>query len=177
MQNQSHFFKEGITKNMITPAGPDHAQIGAVSGILDYFDAVYDHHFKEPALPAQRNRAINGLFHAHEQILLHRLMDFLGSRDDLKIIGPMGSEDRAPTVSILPLNKKLEAVYATLTQHQLMLGMGNFYAVRPLNGHGCRIATRGDQNFLFALYHLGGNRSTDQWLKSGLIGVAVWIIL
>ncbi|MGB5372103.1 MAG: aminotransferase class V-fold PLP-dependent enzyme [Flavobacteriaceae bacterium] len=133
MQNQSHFFKEGITRNMITPAGPDHAQIGAVSGILDYFDAVYDHHFKEPALPAQRNRALNGLFHAHEQILLHRLMDFLGSRDDLKIIGPMGSEDRAPTVSILPLNKILEAVYATLTQHQLMLGMGNFYAVRPLN--------------------------------------------
>ncbi len=132
MQNQSHFFKEGITKNMITPAGPDHAQIGAVSGILDYFDAVYDHHFKEHALPAQRNRAINGLFHAHEQILLQRLMDFLGSRDDLKIIGPRGSEGRAPTVSILPLNKKLEAVYTTLTQHRLMLGLGNFYAVRPL---------------------------------------------
>jgi selenocysteine lyase/cysteine desulfurase len=132
MQNQSHFFKEGITRNMIVPAGPDHAQIGAVSGILDYFDAVYGHHFKEPATPAHRNRTINSLFHAHEQILLHRLMDFLRSRDDLKIIGPENVEDRAPTVSILPLNKKLEMVYATLTQHKLMLGMGNFYAVRPL---------------------------------------------
>jgi selenocysteine lyase/cysteine desulfurase len=59
-------------------------------------------------------------------------MDFLRSRDDLKIIGPMGSEGRAPTVAILPLNKKLVAVYASLTQHRLMLGMGNFYAVRPL---------------------------------------------
>jgi selenocysteine lyase/cysteine desulfurase len=132
MQNQSHFFKEGISRNMITPAGPDHAQIGAVSGIMDYFDAVYDHHFKEPATPAQRNRAINGLFHAHEQILLHRLMDFLRSRKDVRVIGPDSSVDRAPTVSILPLNKNLEAVYATLTRHQLMLGMGNFYAVRPL---------------------------------------------
>ena len=136
MQNQSHFFKEGITKNIITPAGPDHAQIGAVSGILDYFDAVHDHHFKEHALPAQRNKAINGLFQAHEQILLHRLMDFLRSRNDLKIIGPSTAEGRAPTVSILPLNKSVDAVYETLTRHKLMLGKGDFYAVRPLKDMG-----------------------------------------
>ena len=44
MENQSHFFKEGITRSMLTPAGPDHAQIAAASGILDYFDLGYDHH-------------------------------------------------------------------------------------------------------------------------------------
>ena len=49
MENQSHFFKEGITRSMLTPAGPDHAQIAAASGILDYFDAVYEHHFDEEA--------------------------------------------------------------------------------------------------------------------------------
>jgi selenocysteine lyase/cysteine desulfurase len=132
MENQSHFFKEGISRNTIVPAGPDHAQIGAVSGILDYFDAVYAHHFEGQAAPSERNRAINGLFHAHEQLLLIRLLDFLRSRDDVQIIGPDGPEDRAPTVAILPLNKKLETVYGTLTQHRLMLGKGNFYAVRPL---------------------------------------------
>ncbi|TFG75322.1 MAG: aminotransferase class V-fold PLP-dependent enzyme [Flavobacteriales bacterium] len=136
MENQSHFFKEGISRNMITPAGPDHAQIGAVSGILDYFDAVYAHHFEGQAPPSERNRAINGLFHAHEQLLLGRLLDFLRSRDDVQIIGPDGPEDRAPTISILPLNKSVDAVYETLTRHQLMLGKGDFYAVRPLNDMG-----------------------------------------
>jgi len=37
-----------------------------------------------------------------------------------------------PTISILPLRKDLEKVYASLTDHKLMLGTGDFYAVRPL---------------------------------------------
>lgn len=132
MENQSHFFKEGITRSMLTPAGPDHAQIAAASGILDYFDAVYEHHFDEKAEPAQKNRALNRLFNEHEKVLLERLLDFLKSRDDVQIIGPDDAEVRAATVSIIPNNKSLKQVYATLTEQKLMLGMGDFYAVRPL---------------------------------------------
>ena len=132
MENQSHFFKEGITRSMLTPAGPDHAQIAAASGILEYFDAVYEHHFDTKAAPAQRNYALNMLFREHEKALLERLLDFLRSRDDVQIIGPENTEERAPIVSIIPNNKNLEKVYASLTEHKLMLGMGNFYAVRPL---------------------------------------------
>ena len=132
MENQSHFFKEGITRSMLTPAGPDHAQIGSVSGILDYFDTVYEHHFDEQAVPFQRNSALNRLFREQEKALLERLLEFLRSRDDIQILGPHKADGRVPTLSILPLNKSLEEVYATLTQHKLMLGMGNFYAVRPL---------------------------------------------
>jgi selenocysteine lyase/cysteine desulfurase len=136
MQNQSHFFKVGITKNMVTPAGPDHAQIAAVSGILDYFDALYDYHFHKVAGPALRNKALNTLFHDQEQGLLAKLIEFLNERDDLRIVGPTVLERRAPTVSILPCNKNIEAVYATLTNHKLMLGIGDFYAVRPLMDMG-----------------------------------------
>lgn len=132
MENQSHFFKEGITRSMLTPAGPDHAQIAAASGILDYFDAVYEHHFDEKAEPVQKNRALNRLFNEHEKVLLERLLDFLKSRDDVQIIGPDDAEVRAATVSIIPKNKNLKQVYATLTEHKLMLGMGDFYAARPL---------------------------------------------
>jgi selenocysteine lyase/cysteine desulfurase len=132
MENQSHFFKEGITRSMLTPAGPDHAQIAAASGILDYFDAVYEHHFDTEAEPAQRNSALNRLFQEHEKALLERLLDFLRSRDDVQIIGPDSAEERAPIVSIIPNNKNIKKVYATLIEHKLMLGMGHFYAVRPL---------------------------------------------
>ena len=132
MVNQSHFFKEGITRSMLTPAGPDHAQIAAASGILDYFDAVYEHHFDKEAAPAQRNHALNRLFEEHEKELLERLLDFLRSRDDVQIIGPNSAEERLPIVSIIPSNKNIKKVYTALTKHKLMLGLGNFYAVRPL---------------------------------------------
>ena len=132
LENQSHFFKKGVHRNMITPAGPDHAQIGAAAGMLDYFDAVYEHHFEEEANPAQRNHKLNRLFREHELIILEPLLDFLNSRDDVRIVGPGALENRAPIVAILPLNRSIEDVYKTLTEHQLMLGTGDFYAVRPL---------------------------------------------
>lgn len=136
MENQSHFFKEGITKSMLTPAGPDHAQIGAASGILDYFDAVYEHHFDEEANPALRNKAVNKLFREHESTLLASLLAFLRSRSDIQIVGPDSATDRLPIVSIIPRNKNMAEVYAKLTESKLMLGSGDFYAVRPLMDMG-----------------------------------------
>ncbi len=132
LENQSHFFKEGVARNMLTPAGPDHAQIAAANGVLDYLDAVYAHHFVEDAPPAAKNRQLNGLFQARERELLEPLMAFLRSREDVRILGPTGVEGRAPTIGILPLKRDIGAVYAALTRQQLMLGIGNFYAVRPL---------------------------------------------
>ncbi len=136
MENQSHFFKEGITRSMLTPAGPDHAQIASASGVIDYFDALYEHHFKEDATPAERNKAVNSLIHAHEKALLERLLHFLRSRDDVQIVGPDHAERRFPIVSIIPTKKDIEEVYTSLTKHKLMLGIGDFYAVRPLMDMG-----------------------------------------
>ena len=132
MENQAHFFKEGITRNMFTPAGPDHAQIASVNGILDYFDALYEHHFDDSATPDQKNNAIRELFREHETKLLEPLLDFLRSRDDVFILGSNQVENRLPIVSIIPKNKSIEEVYDLLTEQKLMLGFGHFYAVRPL---------------------------------------------
>ncbi len=132
LENQSHFFKEGIYRNMITPAGPDHAQIGAVGGILDYFDVVYKHHFTGSETPEEKNRALNHLFREHENELLKPLLEFLRSCADVRITGPDTLDYRAPIVSILPLKKSIDEVYKELTKHKLMLGYGDFYAVRPL---------------------------------------------
>jgi selenocysteine lyase/cysteine desulfurase len=132
MENQSHFFKEGITRSMLIPAGPDHAQIAAASGILDYFDAVYDHHFNVEKTSAEKMKALNKMFYRHENELLEELLHFLRSRDDIQIIGTETSINRAPIVSFIPKNKNIKKVYASLIEHKLMLGLGNFYAFRPL---------------------------------------------
>ena len=132
MENQSHFFKAGNPRGMLTPAGPDHAQIGAVSGILDYFDTIYAHHFDVLEGPVNRNFALNQLFRDHETFLLDKLLKFLRSRTDIQLLGPDTSTDRLPIVAILPTNKTVDEVYVSLTQQKLMLGTGDFYAVRPL---------------------------------------------
>ena len=132
MTNQSHFFNNGKARSMLTPAGPDHAQIAAVAGIAEYLDAVYAHHFDEDVAPAERASKLHTLFHQHETALLLPLLDFLKARDDVMIVGPDDPATRAATVSILPLNKSVDEVAATLLEHKLMVGTGDFYGVRPL---------------------------------------------
>jgi selenocysteine lyase/cysteine desulfurase len=132
MENQSHFFKEGITRSMITPAGPDHAQIASASGVLDYFDALYEHHFEDQSTPARRNCELNKLIRIHEHELMEPLLDFLREREDVKIVGPETPAERAPIISLTSKGRNLKSIYRDLTKHQLMLGIGHFYAVRPL---------------------------------------------
>lgn len=130
--NQSHFFNAGHARSVLTPAGPDHAQIAAVAGLADYLDAVYAHHFDEPVDSAEKGRKLQQLFSQHETALLTPLLDFLKSRDDVRIIGPDDPAIRAATVSFLPLKKSVEDVATALEKEKLMVGTGDFYGVRPL---------------------------------------------
>ena len=132
MFNQSHFFHHGKARSMLTPAGPDHAQIAAVAGIVDYLDAVYAHHFTEAVDSAAKGRRLHQLFSEHERELLTPLLEFLKSRDDVRIIGPDDASVRAATVTILPLRKSVADVAEALGKEKLMVGTGDFYGVRPL---------------------------------------------
>ncbi len=134
MANQGHFFNAGVHRKKLLPAGPDHAQIAAAAGVCDYLDAIYDHHFEQPAEAAERGHRLGELFRSHETRLLTPLLDWLRQRDDLRIVGPADARRRAPTVSILPLAKDVRDVQRVLTEHKLMTGFGHFYGVRPLQG-------------------------------------------
>lgn len=133
LTNQSHYFNADAVHKKLIPAGPDHAQVAAVAGIADYFDAVYEHHFDEEADRAERGRKVHQLIEAHEKELLTPLMGWLSNRNDVQIIGPADPELRAPTVSIIPKNKSIPDVIKGLEHHKIMANAGNFYAVRPLN--------------------------------------------
>jgi selenocysteine lyase/cysteine desulfurase len=133
---QGHFFNSGFPRKRLIPAGPDHAQIAAATGIADYFDAVHAHHFDEYVEDGEKGRVIHDLFRAREISLLTPLLDWLRARDDVRIIGPDNAEQRAPTVSILPLRRPIADVMIELQRHKIMAGSGHFYAVRTLQGMG-----------------------------------------
>ena len=135
LPNQGHGFNAGVASKRLTPAGPDHAQIAACAGIVDYVDALHDRHFNAPAGPAERAVRVARLQRDHETRLLAPLLDWLRGRGDLRLIGPAEAEARAPTVALAHARPGGE-IAAALAPHGILAGGGHFYAVRLLEAVG-----------------------------------------
>jgi selenocysteine lyase/cysteine desulfurase len=135
LPNQGHYFNATTLWKRFTPAGPDHAQVAASAGMADYIDAVYAHHTKAGRDQTGRAEAVHDLFRAHEEALLAPLMDYLGGRNDIRILGPRTLRNRAPTIAI-ELDRPGEEAATALADHGIMAGGGDFYAVRPLEAMG-----------------------------------------
>ncbi len=132
---QCHWFNAGSLYKRFTPAGPDHAQIAACAGMVDYVDALYAAHFGAEAGPAARNRAVHDLMRAQEVAVIAPLLDYLAARNDVRMLGPRRAEDRAPTVAV-ELQGAAVPVAETLIAEGIACWGGDFYAVRPLAAMG-----------------------------------------
>lgn len=135
LPGQGHYFNHATLYKRHTPAGPDHAQIAACAGMVDYVDALYAHHFAAEGDAAVRNRAVHDLMRAQEVAVIQPLLDYLAARNDLRLIGPRRAEDRAPTVAVA-LDRAAEPVSELLGTKGIACWAGDFYAVRPLEGLG-----------------------------------------
>ena len=168
LANQGHFFNKEKLRYRLLPAGPDHAQIAACAGIVEYMDAIHGHHFDGDPDPASKGRAVGELFHAHEMGLLERLMGFLRERDDVRIVGPDKTQDRAATVAFVPLSSSREDVYRKLTEHKIMAGIGHFYGYRPLDA----MNIEPDAGVIrLSLIHYTSHDDTDQLLEALILAL------
>lgn len=135
LPNQSHFFNDAEIHKRLVPAGPDHAQVAAMNGVVDYIDAVHEAHFDDGALPAERAQRVHDLFRAHEAAVLAPLLNFLETTDKARVIGPPSLENRVPTVAIQTDNNPHE-IAANLADFKVMASAGHFYALRVLEAMG-----------------------------------------
>jgi selenocysteine lyase/cysteine desulfurase len=131
---QSHFFNHEIPSKWMIPAGPDHAQIAAANGMMDYFDALDVHHGGGD--DAMRPRRVEALFHKAEQDNLAVMLDYLGQRNDIRVLGPLDATRRAPTVSFVSSRLSSQDIAKQLADHGIMAGGGDYYAVRLLESMG-----------------------------------------
>jgi len=136
LPNQGHFFNAGKSTLRFTPAGPDHAQIAAANGVLDYLEAVYAHHFDTPGSEVEQARAVRKLFRQHETRLLQPLLDFLNGHPRIRLIGRDDATERAPTVAFTVDGLASPDLASRLAEHKLGLGVGHFYAYRLLKALG-----------------------------------------
>lgn len=135
LANESHYFNAHEPHKRLVPAGPDHAQIAAASGIAEYFDALDAHHHPHSPV-AGRPARVRALLRSAEKPLLAPLLQFLQRRPDVRLLGPADAEARAPTVSFVPQRVPSSEVGRRLAERGFMAGYGNFYAVRLLEALG-----------------------------------------
>ncbi|QIZ79128.1 aminotransferase class V-fold PLP-dependent enzyme [Thalassovita gelatinovora] len=134
LPNQGHYFNAGVLYKRFTPAGPDHAQVAACAGMVDYIDLLADHHGVSGS-PAERGAGVHDLMRGHEVALLQPVLDFLSARNDLRLLGPAQAKGRAPTVAV-DLGRPAMPVAEALATQGIMAGAGDFYAVRALQAMG-----------------------------------------
>lgn len=130
LPNQAHYFNADTLYKRFTPAGPDHAQVAACAGMIDYFEGLADHHGISGS-PAQKGQAVHDLLRDHETRLLQPLLDYLGSKNSIRVLGPSVAENRAPTVA-MACQADSQALAEDLAKRGIMTAAGDFYAVRAL---------------------------------------------
>jgi hypothetical protein len=70
LPSQAHFFKADALPGRFTPAGPDHAQVAAVNGVIGYLEAVAARHGHGQRSVQEQSAAVRYLFREHETELL-----------------------------------------------------------------------------------------------------------
>jgi selenocysteine lyase/cysteine desulfurase len=133
LPNQGHFFNEGKPRYRLTPAGPDHAQIAAAAGIVDYLETVAE--IAGPTIGADPFRHAHAAMRAQEIALATPLLAYLRGKNSVRIIGPDNPAERAPTIA-LALAEPGAAVAKRLASHGIMASGGHFYAQRLLQAVG-----------------------------------------
>lgn len=134
LPNQGHYFNADSLYKRFSPAGPDHAQVAACAGIVDYFEALADHHgigLTATGSLSKTSAAVHDLLRGHETETLAPLMDYLSGKNTVSVLGPQNAENRAPTVALQTQSSPIELA-EQLAEHGIMTAASDFYAVRPL---------------------------------------------
>ena len=125
---------EALWKRFV-PGGADHAQTAACAGIADYIDALHHYHTKAGRDVAGRAAAVAEAMRAREISLAAPVLDFLQTRQDVRLLGPTAGRVRAPTFA-LDLGRPAAPVAQALARHGLAAGSGDFCAARTLRALG-----------------------------------------
>jgi len=135
LPNQGHYFNGDVLYKRFTPAGPDHAQVAACAGMADYVETLYSRHNKDHRDATARAEVVHDLMRAHEIRLLQPLLDYISTKNSVRLLGPQDARLRAPTVALEVSGQGADAAEA-LAPHGINSGGGDFYAVRPLRAMG-----------------------------------------
>tara|TARA_B100000989_G_scaffold205914_1_gene155984 strand:+ start:1335 stop:2582 length:1248 start_codon:yes stop_codon:yes gene_type:complete len=135
LPNQNHEFLSGQYPYTINPGGPNHEELVSSIGIHEYFDNLYNYHFKNDNLNIlEKIKKINNLISNHEELIANPILDYISSRKDLRLIGKnkIKNRDRAPTISFTSNERTSKEISQLMVKEKIATRNDNFYAWRCL---------------------------------------------
>ncbi len=139
LPNQNHEFLDGQYPYTLNPGGPNHEELVSLIGIFDYFQNLYNHHFKNKNIDTlQKIKKINDLISQHEEMLGNPILDYISKREDFNLIGKnkIKNKDRAPTISFTSKKISSKKLSKILVDKKIATRNDNFYAWRCLKHLG-----------------------------------------
>ena len=139
LPNQNHEFLDGDVPNTLNPGGPNHEELSCLIGLYEYFNNLYNHHFpNENNSLRKKIEKINELISHHEEQIANPLLEYINSRNDIKLIGKkkIENKNRTPTISFTFDNQPSKNISNKLIEKGVATRNDNFYAWRCLKALG-----------------------------------------
>ena len=126
-----HFIGPEVLPYKLQPGNVNFELSYGCVGIADYLVAVGDQ-LAASGSRRQRMQAAFDAFAKHEDVLAEKLLAFLRSKKNVRIIGHdhVSKGNRMPTVSFVVAGKQSEAIVRHIDQFNIGIRFGDFYAKR-----------------------------------------------
>lgn len=135
-----HYFLEDYIPLKFQPGNVNYELSYSLLGLGDYFTRLAGVHGDEQPVKDLRNSAAFAyeLFAKHEEMLSARLLDFLDSKANVRIIGKREADRdlRVPTISFVIENTKSSTIPPGVDKHHIGIRYGDFYARRLIEDLG-----------------------------------------
>ncbi|MBT8296601.1 MAG: cysteine desulfurase-like protein [Gramella sp.] len=108
-------------------------------GIVEYYEAIYRHHFQENEDDfSSRLQKTFALIASHEERLASLLLTYLKGVPEIRIIGKSSPEAtlRVPTISFVHKKLKSNEIVEQVDEHRIGIRFGDFYAKKLIQSLG-----------------------------------------
>ncbi len=165
LPNQNHEFLEGQYPYTINPGGSNHEELVSLIGIYEYFENLYNHHFKSNNLNILfKIKKINSLISIHEEYIANPILEFLYKDDRFNLIGKnkIKNKNRAPTIAFTSNKYSSKELSNILIRNNIATRNDNFYAWRCLRDLGINTS---DGVVRISLTHYNTIEETNKLIK------------
>jgi len=127
-----YFFKAEDVPYKFQPGNFNFELTYSLKGITEYFEELADHHLDETVTKSKSEKynASFDLVADYEEVLATKLLDYLNSIEDIKIIGNKTGDKtkRVPTIAFVHDKWKSSDIVKEIDKEQIGIRFGDFYA-------------------------------------------------
>lgn len=131
-----YFFKPEDVPYKFQPGNYNFELTYGLQGVTEYFTKLYDHHFEKDSLEeettSEKEKIIRSfkLIASQEEKLSDKLLTYLNSVKEIKIIGSISSQaaERVPTISFIHKSIKSDEIVEKVDPYRIGIRFGDFYA-------------------------------------------------